>query len=149
MHSELLSSQGVTKFAYLTKYAFYPQCKQRYRFDKFTLCFLVHKSIFVSKGCQARQLCQVPEAVWWPVCGVQHELFPGSTRLLSFLVRQAIPKFSKKNIEMVYSLYVSVSCINNLPWAQLIVAFMFVAGLLTVSCSIAGRSLGHTGLGGC
>lgn len=88
--------QGVTKFAYVTKYAFYPQRKQRYWFDKFTLCSLVHKSIFVSKGCQARQLCQVPEAVWWPVCGVQHELFPSSTCLLSFLVRQAIPKFNKK-----------------------------------------------------
>lgn len=99
-----LINKDVIKFAYVTEYAFYPQRKQRYWFDKFTLCFLIHKSIFVSKGCQARQLCQVPEAVWWPVCGVQHELFPGSTRLLSFLVRQASSKFNTKHREGVFTL---------------------------------------------
>lgn len=33
----------------------------------------------------------------WPVCGVQYELFPGSTRLLSLLVRQTTPETEGKH----------------------------------------------------
>lgn len=40
---------------------------------------------FIHKGCQAGQLCQVPEAVWRLICGVQRGLFPHSTCHLSFL----------------------------------------------------------------
>lgn len=43
--------------------------------------------LFITKGCKAGQLCQVPEAMWWPVCGVQHKLFHQPAHHLPFLVR--------------------------------------------------------------
>lgn len=62
--------------------------------------------LFISQGSQAGQLRQVPEAMWWPVCGVQHKLLPHSTCHLSFLVRQTRAYLHTKRHVSVSVLYV-------------------------------------------
>lgn len=89
--------QGVTEFAFQTKYATTNSNRDTGSTGSHCAFEFINQVFFFPKGCQAGQLCEVPEAMWWPVCVVQYELFPGSTRLISFLVRQTIPKRKEKH----------------------------------------------------
>lgn len=143
---------GVSLLSYVTKYCSNPDSVLVWLV---VIVLLSINSSFIPLGCQAGQLCQVPEAVWQPVCGFQHQLFSHPTCLLSFLVRQV-----KTLLHSFYSLlqrWEATYTLNAFLYKLKVVLIIsiklnmcvFVAGLFTVFCLTAGRSLGRTGPGGC
>lgn len=139
--------QGVTKFAFQTKYATTNSNRDTGSTSSHCAFEFINQVFFFPQ--------RLPS---WPTmrstrgyvmaclyCSVWAFSWLDSSYILSGKTNNS----QKKRKTHFTPVCVNITCIISIFWAQLNVVFMFVSGLFTLCSSIAGRSLGRTEPGGC